>query len=295
MADLLSTTATDQIKYEDDEIMILNGGGLVHFEPKRSKTVMGKYVATEGANGQKEYPIVFWGDRNTLPDDREYLLANNNIVPQIIRAKRDIILGGGVMAYRERFEDGPSGQMRRIIDEVPMPPAFAEFMEMNEELYGGLADRCNDLLKHGNYFVEAGRLVDEQIYYLKHHAARCVRAQKQNSQGRIPNYWVYGSWSKVKDIQKMEEVKDLTRISAFNPTGAVQGKFMLHYADKLLGGPYYYDPHYAGSEMWIKVANAIPVFHHANLENGFNIRYLGKIPTTSIPTSAKLRPASRIG
>lgn len=52
----------------------------------------------------------------------------------------------------------------------------------------------------------------------------------------------------------------------------------MHGADKLLGGPYYYDPHYAGSELWIKVANAIPKFHISNLENGFNIRYLIKVP-----------------
>ena len=53
---------------------------------------------------------------------------------------------------------------------------------------------------------------------------------------------------------------------------------MMHGADKLLGGPYYYDPHYAGSQVWIKVANAIPKFHLSNLENGFNIRYIIKVP-----------------
>jgi len=269
MARKSGTGAANYVKYHDDEVMILDGGGVVQFEESRKRVAMGTYQAS---GGQKS-DIVFWGDRNELPELREYLLSENNIVPQIIRTKRDIIIGGGLMAYIERFEKG-----ERIIEEVELDPQFSDWVEEQEELYGGLEEMCNDLLKHGQYFVEAIRDGEDKIVTIKPHAARCVRAQKQDSSGRIPNYWVNGAWSKVTDQQRLSEVNNLMGIPAYNPAADPQGKFMYQGADRLLGGPYYYDPHYAGSTTWIKVANLIPIFHESNLRNGFTIRYVIKVP-----------------
>jgi hypothetical protein len=263
-----------QYSYYDDEIMIVPGASLlVNFEPRREKTVMGIYHA-----GNASHRIVFWGENNALPEEREYIIGNNNIVPQIIRTKRDLIIGGGMMAYTERYEK-KDGKMVRVIDEVEMPTEFSEWLEMQDEYYGGVEELCNDLLKHGNYYVEGGLRGDEKPAFLKPHAARCVRAQKQDRSGRIPMYFTYGGWSRVANQQRLDEVKQMGRVPAYNPMSKdLQPKFMMHGADKLMGGPYYYDPHYAGSSIWIKVANAIPLFHLSNMENGFNIRYLIKVP-----------------
>ncbi|MEL6607056.1 MAG: hypothetical protein AAFP88_02275, partial [Bacteroidota bacterium] len=106
------------IKYDDDDIMLLDGGGLLYFEPKRQKVIHSTYHA--GGGTEKE--IVFWGDDNSLPEYREALLCENNIVPQIIRAKRDIILGGGLMTYKEHFEKG-----KRIVEEVKMDADFSDW------------------------------------------------------------------------------------------------------------------------------------------------------------------------
>lgn len=250
--------------------MLLDGGGLVMFEPKRQKVVMGQYHA----GGTEETDIVFWGEHNSLPEYREGLLSENNIVPQIIRTKRDIIMGGGLMAYTEEIVDG-----KRKVNEVEMPPEFADWVEEQEATWGGQEDMCNDLLKHGQYYVQCIRNGEDKIVTLKPQPARCIRAQRMDKTGRIPNYWLYGGWSKVSDPQRLTEIKDLTRITAYDPSAKKpQANFMIQGADRLMGGPYYYDPHYAGSETWIKVANLIPRFHEANLQNGYNIRYVIKIP-----------------
>lgn len=257
------------IKYADDELIIGEGGSIiVQFEPSRDKVVMGQYQA-----GDKTFDIVFWGNTNSLPEEREALVGGNNIVPQIIRTKRDIILGGGLMTYIERFENN-----ERIIEEIEMPAEFADFIEANEDLYGGMEECCNDLLMHGNYYIEMGITGNGKPAYIKPHRARNVRAQRQGSDGIIPTYWLNGSWGKVNSLQKLMEVKNLTSIPAYRPDKDLQPKCLYHGADKLMGGPYYYDPHYAGSSTWIKVANTIPTFHLSNLENGFNIRYLIKVP-----------------
>lgn len=265
-----SNTSGDMIKYADDDIMVLEGGGLVQFEEARNKMVIGQYVAQGMGNSE----IVFWGDRNELPEYREALLRENNIVPQIIRTKRDIILGGGMICYQERYEDG-----KRIVEEVMMPTEFSDFVEQQDQMWGGLPELANDLLKHGQYYVQCIRDGSDKIVTLKPHEARCVRAQRQDASGRIPRFWLYGGWSKVGDPQRLQEIKDLQGIEAYNAMAKEpQGDFMIQGADRLLGGPYYYDPHYAGSETWIKVANLIPRFHESNLLNGFNIRYVIKVP-----------------
>ncbi|MEL6835246.1 MAG: hypothetical protein AAFP77_19760 [Bacteroidota bacterium] len=261
------------IKYDDDDIMLLDGGGLLYFEPKRQKVIHSTYHA--GGGTEKE--IVFWGDDNSLPEYREALLCENNIVPQIIRAKRDIILGGGLMTYKEHFEKG-----KRIVEEVKMDADFSDWLEEQEELHGGPTELADDLLKHGNFFPQCIRDSDGKIKTIKPHMARCVRARKQNNQGIVPSYFLHGQWgsiSKLSDKQRLSEVKSLIEIDAYNPAAKKpQPNFIMHGADRLLGGPYYFEPHYTGSEMWMKVANAIPVFHFSNLENGFNIRYLIKVP-----------------
>lgn len=264
-----SSKPHDYIKYEDDEVMIAKGGSIVvTFEQKREKTIMGQFHAGQDKGTQ----VVFWGETNSLPEEREALVGGNNIVPQIIRTKRDIILGGGLMTYRERYEGN-----ERIIEEVPMDDKFADFIEENEDVYGGLEEMCNDLLLHGNYYVEMISNARQEITNLKPHRARYVRAQKQNSKGIIPYYWLHGAWGAVNSTQKLDEVKNLKKIPAYNRQN-IKPSMIYHGADKLFGGPYYYDPHYAGSTTWIKVANTIPTFHLGNLENGFNIRYLIKVP-----------------
>lgn len=258
------------VKYHDDEVMELGGNAVVVFESKRNKVSTGIYKAGNGAKSN----IVFWGDKNDLPEYREALLSENNIVPQIIRTKRDIILGGGLMTHTVDYVDGV-----RVIHEVPMPTEFEDFIENQESQYGGIEDMCNDLLKHGQYYVEMTTRGDDKIVTLKPHAARCVRAQKQNKHGLIPKFWVGGQWSKVTSQQELDEVKDLMSIPAYNRMAdKTQAKFMIQGADRLMGGPYYYDPHYSGSETWIRVANLIPKFHESNLKNGFNIRYVIKVP-----------------
>jgi hypothetical protein len=258
------------VKYEDDDVMVVKGGVVVQFE-KRNKVVMGTYNS-KGTN----HDIVFWGNDNNLPDEREMILGDNNIVPQIIRAKRDIIIGGGMYCYKERYERH-NGEQKRFIDEQKMPAIFQDFIEESEELYGGIEELSNDFLKHGNYFAELGRHIDGTPKYIKPQLSRHVRAEKQDNTGKVPRYWLYGGWGKVNSTQKLSETKKLVSIPAYDRTKK-QPQSLLQGADKLLGGPYYYDPHYAGSHTWMKVANLIPEFHLGNLENGFNIRYLIRVP-----------------
>ncbi|MEM9836167.1 MAG: hypothetical protein AAF828_06680 [Bacteroidota bacterium] len=258
----------------DYEMEILEGGDLlVEYKDRaaeRNAMIVGKYPSTGGRGAGKG--IVFWGKRNDLPDQRELLISQNSVVPQIIATKRNIIVGGGLMVYSEEYINN-----KRIITEHEMPAVFEDFIQLQEELYGGLEELANDLLKHGQYFVEYGLTNEGKPAYLKPHAARCVRAEHQNDRGEIPRWWLNGQWSRYNDPQKLAEVKNLQDIANYNPLKK-QSSFLMRGADKLLGGPYYYHPHYEGSCTWIETANRIPMWHLSNIDNGFAPRFIIKVP-----------------
>ncbi|WP_266364196.1 hypothetical protein [Tellurirhabdus rosea] len=53
---------------------------------------------------------------------------------------------------------------------------------------------------------------------------------------------------------------------------------MFHSKIPLSGNPYYSYPSWWGSDDWIEVANLIPLFHKSGLKNGYNIKYLIRMP-----------------
>lgn len=261
---------TQSVNVGDDELMIVGGGQvIVHFEgTKRQKTAYGTYTADDGDKRN----IVFWGERNNHPDYRELLIGNNNIVPQLIATKRNIILGGGLMAYKEVI-DGRD----LVKQEVLMPPEYDDWLEeyVHEEDF--LETQTNNLLKHGNIFTEFTRRGDDALAAMKAHECRYVRAEKQNSKGVIPNYYLSGRWGATKNIQRLMEKKSIQMVPTYQ-RDKKQPNFIVQHADKLMGGPYYYTPHWEGSLIWIQLSNLIPQFHLANIENGYSIRYLIKVP-----------------
>ncbi|MEL6358564.1 MAG: hypothetical protein AAFQ01_01330, partial [Bacteroidota bacterium] len=181
--------------------------------------------------------------------------------------------GGGMMCFREEFTD----KGRQVIEE-PMPSVFEDFILAQEDQHDyGLEQIADDLLKHGQYNVEYSRKGDGKPATLKPHPARCCRAEKQNKQGKIARWWLYGNWGIINEQQRLEEVRNLQSIPNYDPSRP-QGKFMLRGADKLLGGPYYYHPHYHGSLDWMRVSNRIAPWHISNIDNGMAPRFIVKVP-----------------
>jgi hypothetical protein len=211
-----------------------------------------------------------WGRNNLLPQEREALVLDNNIVPELIATKRDITVGGGLFCFRERFEADVNGKTKRVIEEVDRPPGAKEFFErVDENEY--LMRSARNLLFHANTFTEYVRDLRNQIRSIKALHARHVRPEKQVS-GKIGRWYVSGSW---KDYKKEEYTP--VAVENYKPE-AVQKKFMLHCMDDILCDDYLGIPTWWGDRAWIECANAIPIFHINNLRNGYTIRWHIEIP-----------------
>lgn len=264
------------MQFSDDIIYLEGTKALIRFSDQDGSVCddVGKLqsisVAQTDASGDNQsYKIKAWGRNNRQPQDREDLVKGNNIVGELIKTKRDIILGSSLQPYRLVYENG-----KKRMEFVEMPPEAQEFFQrVDIEKY--LLAAANNLVKHSNVFTEFIRAKNGQIYSIKCLEARHLRAGEQNNQGQIENYFWCGSWGYSRKESKSWPI---TRIPAYLGEEEQQAKFILHTGDDLLTDEYYYIPSWWGSRDWIELANAIPVFHKANLGHGYSIRYHVEVP-----------------
>ncbi len=233
-----------------------------------------KTVTPPGAKGSVE--IMSWGTGNNLPFYREELITGNNIVPALIERKRNVLCGQGWYAYQQKFIDDGSGQMRRDMDEVPMPPEaeafFKKFKKTGRTIIG-------ELLKHGlatPEFIRA-KVGTKGILSVKCPQTKYVRASKQAVNGDISSYWWSNYWVSSKGLKNEDKV--MREMPVFDEMAATkQPRFVLPLMDDLFNDGYYPIPAYWGGRHWITLSNIIPLFHEANLAHGSSPRFHIVIP-----------------
>lgn len=242
------------------------GGAVVQFEsalPSTATLDVGKEVKVSTPAGQ-QVKIMQWGANNDLPQVREQLIIGNNIVPALIERKRNIIAGQEWYAYKEKFVDDGSGQMRKDRDEVPMPDAAAAFFK---KFRRSGAQLLGELLKHNMAMPEFVRGVRDgnKIVSVKSLKVKYCRAGKKNAEGEIP-VWYWGNYWQ-KGARVATEDKMIRELPIYNGDKK-QARFVLPLMDDLFDDEYYPVPAYWGGRHWITLSNIIPLFHEANLRNG---------------------------
>lgn len=224
--------------------------------------------------GKSQATIRTWGKNNLLPQDREALVLDNNIVPELMGTKRDITVGGGLMCFREVFEAG-----KRRIEEVDHPPAakqfFAELPEKNmgQDIEAYFLKACRNLIFHANTFTDTVRTLGKKIDSIEALECRHIRPEKMDRLGVIKNWYWSGNW---KEFRKPEFEPML--LPAYTGETKPQNRFVMHCMDDLLSDDYLGIPTWWGGRAWIECANAIPIFHINNLRNGYTIRWHIEIP-----------------
>ncbi len=223
----------------------------------------------------KGMPIRMWGLKNDLPQFREQVVADNNIVGTLIQTKRDLLIGTGLFAYKKVFES--DGGKVNIV-EVPTPDVAKEFFDLVDiDTY--LLDAAKDLLFHSNIFTEYIRTKGGDIHSMRIKECKYTRLSEQNSRGVIEKALISGAWA-TGEYQKdgvTEFDREVSMVPMYDPTKD-QPHFMLHTGDRMFNDGYYNSPTWWGDLAWIEVSNVIPIFHQSNIMNGYTLRYHIKIP-----------------
>lgn len=244
--------------------------------PGREHTAMIGDIATVNADSGGQARIMEWGRDNCLPNHREALVADNNIVPALMLTRRNIILGRGLMAYTEKIVDG-----EMVVEEVEIPEAAARFFRESEiEKYFATAAR-NDVFhaaiptEYIRYKYAGEGHEKGHIKRIKAMECRHFRLEEQNKNGESRNGYWKGNWG---HNLRRTQLQPAQRIPAYNGDDRQPKFFTFEVDDLICLDEYYPTPHWWGSEEWIRLSNKIPQFHDANLEHGYTMRWHIKMP-----------------
>jgi hypothetical protein len=262
---------------EGDGYAILSAGALVvdRSSPSGSKgpaDMIGSIISVDA--GMTKAKVMEWGKDNQLPNYREVLVADNNIVPSLMATRRNITLGRGLMAYKEEIDEKGEEKIVR----VAMPAAAKAFFDAND-IDDYLATQARNLMFHAAMPSEFVR--DKKGDIKKMNALHCrhVRLGEQDQRGKVREMYWKGLWGKKREGSNRNTVDQPAQRLPLYLADKKQPKFGLWVVDDLLCNDEYYPiPFWWGSEEWIKLANQIPLFHLANLEHGFSMRWHIEVP-----------------
>lgn len=220
-----------------------------------------------GADGLK---VMGWGERNTLPEDRELLIMDNNIIGELLSTKRSIILGQGLKPYVETIDE-ETGEVKHKF--VKIPQEIEEWMWQCDFDNKYLVEGANQLFMHAN--IPTAMMTDKlgsKINKIMSYKCRDMRAVMKPFGKPIESY-LFGNFSKSRQTS---EPRTYIPIPVYRD--GVKGEFMYWVSDSLIHDGYYAHPVWWGGKEWIELSNSIPKFHIANIRNGYTIRYHIEIP-----------------
>lgn len=272
------------MKLNDKTHYLAEGQAVVQFATKLDEDFdQGRVRSMTPPGGGDAIDIMYWGKDNDLPQQREFLVASNNIVPSLIERKRNILVGSDLYAYRIRYEQQADGSVKKVQEEVQIPPAVQAWLDgegwgYDSNFYQVLNDAAGEVVKHSLIIPEFIRTRDmTRISSLSIKECKYMRAGKKDANGRVQTWFWSGHWN-TKAKANTLEIKKTVPLPVYTGEDRPQPKFIKPIGDYMLNDGYYPIPVWWGGWEWIELANCIPEFHRNNLQNGYNIRWHIQIP-----------------
>lgn len=261
----------NHIKLTDDLWMLPNSGVVIDFAARDSAFSDRNAEAKSG-----DFKFQKWGKNNLLPQEMIDLVTRNHLKPKLLTTEQDYLLGSGLKVFKKTIVD----------DKEKIVPASHYEMEAFLDSFDveSFMDRhANNFVMTSNYFV--GFVFDAlgRVASIKSHDCTNVRAAIiPPDTDIIPAYGVCADWSNTASPTK----NPLTIVDSLNPR-IHQASAMMHGRLEQMGQPYYSWAAWWGTEQWTQVSNLIPLFHKNGLGNGYNIKYLIKVPKSYFDGVAK--------
>jgi hypothetical protein len=222
-----------------------------------------------------DHKISAWGKDNLFPNKLRSLYANN-IFPGLMDFKVDMMAGADIFVYHEKIVDNKKVRVPVIDQEVE---AWLE----DWDFYDYLVDQFTDFAWVENAFCQFITTKDKKsIAKLVHVNAEECRLTVMDPKTKQSEYIVVSDW---------EDRGDKTPYPAFNRKDPLKHTIsMYHCKKKSFLFNYYNYPVFIGAlQKWIPLANEIPGFHLARLQNSINAKYHIKIPVESLKALKELK------
>lgn len=240
------------------------GGGNALIQTTQHDTAYGSKGLTLIKNGH-----VAWGRLDNQPNIMRQLVMGNNLVEALMEAQRDMIFGSG-LGFARREVDATTG---KVLSLDPIFDSMLEDWREAIELDQFLIDGINQRVFSANLFTRVEWDIKNKWPKLNVSDVFFTRLGLPVN-GSVLKYAynpLMGEWGyKAQDDEEIE---------AFDKTNPVRHQVsILHSKELKPGNPFYAFPSWWTSEKSIQLANLIPEFHINGIVNGYNIKYLIKMP-----------------
>ncbi len=214
---------------------------------------------------------VRWGAADNMPNTMKKLIATNHLVPSLLTAIRDLTYAQGLGFFKREIVDNK-------LQLIPYLDNKLEDWSYETELDEYLSTGLNQYVEMGNCFARMTYDPIKDWFKLGVSDAFATRI-KQPVNGKVEKYVVNPYFG---DYLWYDNQKSNDEIAAFDFSNPLKNKknivSILHCKDNIPGNPFYSYPSWWCAKEWIEVSNLIPVFHKNGIKNGYNIKYLIKMP-----------------
>jgi hypothetical protein len=229
-------------------------------------------LPTKQTTAQPWYP---WGVNNLFPQEIFDLVYKNDIKPVLIKQSVDLILGRGLITYKEPIDEEGKKTLRLVAD-----PEIEHFKRTNR-ISTYLRERAHNLELNANAFTEMIRDGSNKIAFIKNRPSTDCRAEYiKPESGLIENYYICGNWKMPKWTEGKPENSNVIKLPAFNLESEEIHDHSMHHSKYYLPGQDYYSfpIWWHGTKPWAELTTQISIYQLANLKNGVNIRFHVRIP-----------------
>jgi len=217
-----------------------------------------------------------WGRDNIFP---QHLMSlyQNNIFPGLMDFKVDMLFSLGYQLYQ--FVISGNEKVK-----VPVIDSQVEDWLLSWDAPDFIVDQFTDFVWTENIFSQLivnKKKQDFPIRRLLHVNTEECRLQIMNNKGVIENI-VMGNWPDNKDFKPLPVWQKDDPLKYPNA--------LIHRRKKSFGFRYYNYPVYIGvTYKWLPLANEIPTFHLARLQNSINAKWHIKIPIDALKQLKELK------
>lgn len=243
--------------------------------------------AAQGSISGTHRRHVPWGPSDNFPNLMRQLSDSNNMLPSLFATIRDMIYGQRPGYVQVTIENN---------QEVIKPYYDQKLQEWEEEtdLVNYEIEAINQLIDNANIFTRFELDVATGMPLISISDSYKTRIGFPSSLvNGIEEYHInpyFGDYSIFSH-------KDTSFVKKFNKKTFGLDLVQIHHAKiRIPGNPYYSYPTWWAAADWIELANLIPRFHISGIKNGYNIKYLIKIPKDyfdSTPGQPKISEAEQ--
>lgn len=265
----------------EEIVKISNNVWVIRDEESKAAAIVEIAPRLDVANAPTDAPYfstdekkhILWGAKDNQPNLMHAIATDNDVKWQLMFARRDFVVGRGLGFGFEKKEG--LGVLR---EELPSShPNFNEIEEFRWQLNmnGYLFDAAMQVCFSGNVFStlafdKSMKLMPPQLLDAMNVRYRALRKGERATSAILCNA-LFGT----KHFKK-EESEPMPVFDIANPTAYPRA--VLHAKHRLPGNPFYSFPGWWGTKNWTEVANKIPLYHISGLTNGYNLKYLIKVP-----------------